>query len=375
MSEASSLLGSGVGTVGSIGTLSGTTGATGVTTTTNIQQPNTIPMSYQTSGSSLPDWYTGGAHATTDYYQQALSELPTGGYTDPRVAGLTANQLAGVGQAGGYLSASQPLYGAGAGYQTQGAGLYGTGASIAGQANPYFQSGANLINTGAAQYGAAGNLVTGASQYNPAAMQQHLNPYTTGALNELARLSTEQLNQKTLPEVQSSFVGAGQFGGTRNAEFTQRALANQQRELLGAQAGLLNTAYNNAAEDYRQWGQLGIQGGQALGQFGQGLGVLGSQQGQLGQGVGQLGQTYGQLGQGLGQLGQNLGQYGISGVNTGMSLSALQQAQAQAQLDADRAEWEQGYTFPLAQFGALGQAYNAATGHITPTQSSSNYQF
>jgi len=312
------LAGAGTGTTNN-SALAGTNAATTTTTTTNVAPVSPISMSYQTSESSLPDWYTAGAHTTTDEYINQLANLPTGGYTGATTAGLTADQLAAIGQAGGYLTTAQPLYNAGAGYQTQGAGLYNTAAT----------------NTAAA------------SQYDPAAMQQHLNPYTTGALNELARLSTEQLNQKILPEVQSSFVGAGQFGGTRNAEFTQRALANQQRELLGAQAGLLNNAYNNAAEDYRQWGQLGIQGGQALGQ----------------------------LGQGLGTLGQNLGQYGTSGVKTGMELSGLQQAQTQREYDAARTQWEQGYTFPLAQFGALGQAYNAATGHITPTQRSRQYQF
>lgn len=360
-------------TGGTNSNLQATTGTT--TAQSNIDVPNPTAMNYSASDTSLPDWYKAGAHGTTDYYMQQLANLPTGGYTGARVAGLAPTQQTALGQAGGYLETSQPLYGQGATYQQQGGGLYGTGAEALAAASPYFQQGAGFVTRGGAIYDQAGNLITGAAQYDPTQMAAHMSPYTTGALNELSRLSTENLMQKVLPEVQSTFVGAGQFGGTRSADFTNRAIRDQQRELAGVQAKMLEDAYGKAAQDYLQWGQLGVQGGAQLGGIGQGVGALGGTMGQLGQGITGVGQTYGQLGGGLGTLGSNLGTYGLSGLKTGLELGGLQQAQTQRELDAAKAAWEEQYSFPTAQFGALGQAYNAAIGQLSPETSSRNYSF
>lgn len=100
------------------------------------------------------------------------------------------------------------------------------------------------------------------SQYNPQQQQQFMNPYTEGAANEVMRLSNQNLTENVLPQVNSTFTGAGQFGSSRNADFTNRAIRDNQTALGGA----LSTMYKNAADtantQYKDWTQMGTNASQ-----------------------------------------------------------------------------------------------------------------
>jgi hypothetical protein len=93
---------------------------------------------------------------------------------------------------------------------------------------------------------------------------------------------------------------------------------------------MLNDAYGQAADDYYRWGQQGLEAGNTLG-----------------------------------QMGQAIGDYGIKGLNTGMNLGGLNQAQNQKLLDAQKAAFQENYTFPLEVYGGLSNAYNASVGRLT----------
>ena len=227
--------------------------------------------------------------------------MATASYTDvPDWLSQVGQQAAGV--IGGGLTSMQnlpnqwynkPLV---AGMDPLQQKAYTSAETATGAWQPSYQAGLNTLGQAAAQAGQA-------SQWDPNVMQQHLNPYMGGVMDEIARRGNQNLTENILPQVNQTFTGAGSFGGTRNADFTNRAIQNTQREIMGAQGNAMNTAYNQAAQDYYNWGQLGTQGAQAMGGLGAqqiGAGTTGQtntwQDIQNQMGVGQVGQQNVQAG-------------------------------------------------------------------------------
>jgi hypothetical protein len=279
-----------------------------------------LSMSYQSQSSSgggssgsssterLPAWYLQSGQNSADFFNEYLQNgLPSGGYQGDRVAGLDPYQTQGIGQAGTYLNTSSPLYGA-----------------------------------GADQMMAGGQMMTDSALWNEPEMMRHMNPYLTGALTTVSNLANQNLMENVMPGVNSTFTGDGQFGSTRNADFLNRAIRDNQQVISNTQANMVNDAYKTAGDDYFRWGQQGAQ-----------------------------------VGQNLGALGQNMGQYGITGLNTGMNLGGLNQTQQQKELDANKAAWTENYTMPMDIYGGLTSAYNNSVGRLTnqgnSTSSASNY--
>lgn len=102
----------------------------------------------------------------------------------------------------------------------------------------------------------------GAGQNGQPGMQDFMNPYTQNVVNEQARLSNQNLTENILPGVNSTFAGAGQFGSSRNADFTNRAIRDQQQNLMGQQGQTLFNAQNQANTNYKDWTQMGLGAGQ-----------------------------------------------------------------------------------------------------------------
>jgi hypothetical protein len=73
----------------------------------------------------------------------------------------------------------------------------------------------------------------------PSQMSSYMNPYISQVVNRIAQLGQRNLTENLLPQVNQTFTGAGQFGGTRNAEFTNRALRDANESILGQQAQAL----------------------------------------------------------------------------------------------------------------------------------------
>jgi len=91
-----------------------------------------------------------------------------------------------------------------------------------------------------------------ASQTVPQAISQYMSPYTDSVVNRIAQLGQRNLTENLLPQVNSTFTGAGQFGSTRSSDFTNQALRNANESILGQQASALESGYQNA-------GQLALQ--------------------------------------------------------------------------------------------------------------------
>lgn len=190
----------------------------------------------------------------------------------------------------------------------QGFGAAGAAGNIinAGKdvAQPYMASAQNMANAAMPGYGEAASAATAgmtpleqatyaaqpayqhamagtdaASQgYNAAnyqaGIQGYLSPYLQNVVNATAA-QMQNINQQQQQQMLGSAIGSGAFGGDR-ANIGLGALENQQNLALGQTiGGLLQSGYQNAAQNYmtglqqqgvlaNQYGQLGGQAQQAL---------------------------------------------------------------------------------------------------------------
>lgn len=279
---------------------------------------------------------------------QALSEQPLN-LPDYQVAGLTQPQMQAFNVAqsgiGGYmpaLASATGATGAGIGAVSQGLGIVPAALSAA---QPY-QTGAAAMGYGATQ------------GYNPSAgYQAYMNPYMEDVIrqseSDIARQGKMQEQQ-----LRSQAVGAGAFGGSRQAVAERELGRNVAQQQAQTASGLRASGFEQAQQQAQQAFE---QQQQRQGQFSQVLGNLGTAYGQLGlQGAGQigaLGQGLGGLGTqmaGLGELGQTMN---VRDVGTLMDIGNVQQQQAQAGLDALRQNQYQRTMAPYQQLGFFSDIY------------------
>jgi hypothetical protein len=111
----------------------------------------------------------------------------------------------------------------------------------------------------------------------PGAIQSYMNPYTTNVVNEMARLSGENMNRNILPGLRAQFAGTGGFGSKRYAGATGQTLADIQANLTGAQQGALSTGFTTAADLANKNAQTKILASNALNQQAQTAASAGAQ--------------------------------------------------------------------------------------------------
>lgn len=279
---------------------------------------------------------------------QALSEQPMN-LPDYQVAGLTQPQMQAFNLAQSGIGGYMPALAGAAGATNAGIGAVGQGLGLI----PASLSAAQPYQTGSAATG------YGSTQgYNPAtAYRDYMNPY----LEDVVRQSEQDIGrqgQMQQQQLRSQAVGAGAFGGSRQAiaerELGRNVAEQQARTSSGLRAGGFEQAQQQAQQSFEQQQQR-------QGQFAQLLGNLGTSYGQLGlQGAGQMGA----LGQGLGSLGTQMGALGELGQNlnirdigTLMDVGTVQQAQGQAGLDALRQNQYQRIMAPYQQLGFFSDTF------------------
>lgn len=249
----------------------------------------------EVSAAGLPNWYDQLSTQFGNVVSQGVtnaSNLPTNWYSGARVAGQDPLQTSAITGAGAASGQWMPEY------------------TNAGQT-----------------YDAATGQVQNASTFNPNQVQQFMNPYLQGAQQSTINLSNQNLFENVIPNVNSTFAGTGQFGSSRNADFMNRAISNQQRDLTNSLGALNYGAQKEAFDNQHRWGQLGVQGGQILG--------------------------------GLGQLQQGLGT--ATATNTWQDLNNMygfgekDQNYQQKLLDTGYEDWQSKLTTPINIMGALSQ--------------------
>ena len=155
-------------------------------------------------------------------------------------------------QAGTTVDYTQP------GYYTQTGQNLACGVNdLLGQ-NGYINDTMNNWYNASPGQGALGQYAT----WNANQQQQFMNPYVQNVVNEQARLSNQNLFENVIPQVNSTFTGAGQFGSSRNADFMNRAVRDQQYNLQGQQGQTLFNAQQAAGNQYKDWTQMGTQASQ-----------------------------------------------------------------------------------------------------------------
>ncbi len=99
-------------------------------------------------------------------------------------------------------------------------------------------------------------------------MQQFMNPYQDQVVNQLATLGNRNLTENLLPQLQTQFGGAGQFGSKRMTDFMNRAVRDTQDTILQNQQNAMNTGWQNANQAMAQNFQQNLTGNQMLNQLG-----------------------------------------------------------------------------------------------------------
>lgn len=200
------------------------------------------------------------------------------------------------------------------------------------------------------------NAVAGPSRNWPQEYRQYMSPYTASVVDEIGRLGNRNFTENIAPAVDSSFIGNGQFGSTRNAEIMGRAARDSAADTLGKQQMALESGYKTAADIFgadadRTQRQQSLQAQTSL-SAGKTLGDLmlqtGAQQGNLG------------------ALMQKLGLGDATALNT---TGGQQQAQAQGALDL---LYKNAMADRNAPMDLLSWAKSIIAGTAAPQESSSS---
>ncbi len=166
-----------------------------------------------TQGRALPNVTVTTTRTDTapDYYKDYLDDLSGAG--EKALARTAAEGIAGY----------DPLQQAGYGMVGAGAGAYKPGLTAA----------------GATAATAAGGL-------DPARISALMDPYRANVVDEMSRLSQQNIQRNVLPSLKAGFVGGGNLGSQRYAGALGQTMADVQANLTGQQYGALSKGYSEA---------------------------------------------------------------------------------------------------------------------------------
>ncbi|PWC53618.1 hypothetical protein [Azospirillum sp. TSO22-1] len=262
--------------------------------------------STSTTQQVFPEWYSGPMQQVMGYAQGAAGQ-PYSPVPFQRIAEFTPDQQTAFDMVRKASSNGRPTMeaarqtmveaGAMSGMQTalpyftQAAGMSGAAA-----ASPMLTAGANTDAAGAASpwvtqgmnassAGAANPLVSQGTGRFVDSVDDYMSPYTDKVVDRIAQLGQRNLTENLLPAVNDTFIEAGQFGGKRNAEFTNRAIRDANESILGQQAQALESGWATSGQLYGADAARQVQGGLGLGAL---AGQDAGRQIQGGLGLGQL---------------------------------------------------------------------------------------
>jgi len=306
----------------------------------------------------LPDWYTNYAMDILSS-QQAASARPLALFQGPRIADFTADQQAAFEASRQGATAFRPELGAAS------AGAQGAlSRSALGAAQPLLGQAAGMSGVEAAQpyLGAAGQIA-------PNVVGQYMNPYMENVVGRIGELGTRALKEQVLPGIEGEMIRAGQFGGTRQAEITGRAIRDAIEGISAQQSQALASGYGQAQTaaqaDLARQGQLAVTAG----------GLTQQQQQVLSDIAGRTGTLYGadtatELGVSdrMARLAEQRQQQELTGAGALQSVGAAQQALTQRNLDLASQDFERQQAYPQQQIGALTQTLQGVLGAVPKSE-------
>ena len=134
------------------------------------------------------------------------------------------------------------------------------GQSVAGY-DPMQTAGYGMLPTAATSYmpglqAAQATAGQAAEGITPERIQSLMNPYTKNVVDEMGRLSQENMQRNVLPTMKAGFVGTGGLGGQRYANALGQSMADTQANLTGQQSGALSKGYGEALKGALDEAQL-----------------------------------------------------------------------------------------------------------------------
>lgn len=126
-----------------------------------------------------------------------------------------------------------------------------SGTDLVAGLTPLQQAGISGISGAALSYqpglsGAAAAASTAAGGLTPANIQAMMNPFQTNVVNEMQRLSDQQMQRNLLPALKGAFTSTGGLGSQRMMGALGQMGADVSANLTGAQTKELSTGYQNA---------------------------------------------------------------------------------------------------------------------------------
>jgi len=91
---------------------------------------------------------------------------------------------------------------------------------------------------------------------SPERIQALMNPYTSNVVDEMARLSQQNVQRNLMPTMKAGFVGTGGLGSQRYAGALGQSMADIQAGLTGQQYGALSKGYSEALKGALDEAQL-----------------------------------------------------------------------------------------------------------------------
>ena len=176
----------------------------------------------------LPAWYTQYAQDLLGRASAATSQ-PYQRYEAARIAGFQPEQ-----------EQAFDLF-------QQGMGSY----------QPYVNAATEAVNRGTGSF------------TDPGVAGRYMNPYIQNVISGIGSTAARNLSENILPTINRTFVGGGTFGGSRSAEFTQRAIRDTQAQALSKQMEAMADAYKSGADLYGTEASRALTGAQQYSQLGE----------------------------------------------------------------------------------------------------------
>lgn len=285
-----------------------------------------------TTQNVLPDWYTNYAKDILSR-QTAVAATPYQTFQGPRIAGFTPDQTQGFEATRNSAMAFQPAL---------------TQATQATQ---------GVVNNNTGALSAAQPYLTTASGTSASRVGEYMNPYTDAVVNRIGDLGARTLREKLLPEISDQFIGAGQFGGTRQSEIIGRALRDTMEGISAEQSAALQAGYSGALS------AAGTDLSRAAGLASTAGSLAGTDLSRTLSGAEQLGA--------LGQQAQTLG---LAGAGALQGIGQQQQTLDQKNLDVAREDFLAQQNDPQAKINALMAALSGTKAAIPTSTLQESYQ-
>lgn len=159
-----------------------------------------------------------------DITKTTTKEVTAPGYYDDYLSGLASAGETALSKTGEELIAGyDPLQDTGYGMLPGAATAYQPGLTAAGQ-----------------------TAATAAGGIDATRIAELMDPYRQNVVDEMARLSAQNVQRNLLPQLKAGFVGSGGLGSQRYAGALGQSLADVQSSLTGQQYGALSKGYQDA---------------------------------------------------------------------------------------------------------------------------------